>query len=239
MLQLLTNQKAGQSKESGGRAARRACFAAAFALVPVWLMATGFAQAADEPTATTTGFRPLDLPYGATALDIDGDGQEDLAIRSWRDNGNASGYDVYQFVIRTEEASPTFVEERRGRERAGTLWQTVMIQDEGGNFFQPTVEERQSGACTLRSVRLVRAVSEDLTSLLLIVAEKEKSRDALTAVPVNLRFYSLSANADDLPGRPAWSFTPQQSVRTNDSFCDTDKAIDAVLGPVLETSKPE
>jgi len=177
--------------------------------------------------------KAVSLDYGPNALDLNQDGVEDQVSRLWRENFNGEGYDIYQFMIQAPKAEPTFVEERDGLKREESLWHTVMIEDNTGGFFLPTVEDRQSGHCALRTVRLLRFTEGSKAPFLLAIGEKKTQQESFASGPIEIQFYSLSINEDQSAGRPLYSFSPFTTVVTEDSYCDSAKAIEATLGQLL------
>lgn len=110
-----------------------------------------------------------------------------------------------------------------------SLYITVNGQWEAVTVFDADKERDQltssGGAdCVLHDFRLSQKSPQK--PFRLIVADREFGNSFVDVQPVVFRIYSLTNNADNMPGRPTWYFELRATRTSRKSYCDVGEAFD-------------
>lgn len=141
------------------------------------------------------------------------DGQPALALRAWRENYNAHGFDVVTFYVRAKDT---------GR---ASLQLVPLFQADSKERYELTAS---GGAdCQLSDFRLVQDSGKRSTRL--IVAERDLGPSFADPATVHFTYYELARNADGTPGRPPLYFKAGSKVDSKQTYCDVNDAFDKEL----------
>lgn len=188
-------------------------------------------------TAVGEAVRPLALPFGPTALDLNQDGQNDLVMRSWRESHNGDGYAILSFHVNSGPDAEIFTDARDAERdpapppRSGDLWETVMIETDRPGVFDDAIREAESGHCALRKAALFqpRLAGPDDDSVLLLVAEKRGYDSVFDRLSVSLTFHALAVDEIGVPGAPRYRFQRVHRLDTRERYCDAGVALEAFV----------
>lgn len=148
---------------------------------------------------------PVELKLGPNAVDLDGDGTQDLIVKARRENFNAHSSTHYAFY----------------RNAPSGAWEIVPIELSPTDALQLDVSTTEGADCILRDVRLHRAKDGRIE---LVVATREFGESYADSKPVTLAWFSLVRNDEELPGRPPVYFAKVGERTTVKPYCDVEKA---------------
>ena len=145
-------------------------------------------------------FRPGN---GITSLDLIGDGTQAMVVVGRRENFNAHSFDLASLYIRTH-----------------LQWQAVVLFDAEKETEQLIAA---GGAdCMLHDFRFLRQGPHK--PLELVVADRDYGDSFVDVRPVVFRIYSLTHNAEGLPGRPLWYYELRATRSSRKPYCDVGEA---------------
>jgi hypothetical protein len=145
-------------------------------------------------------------------------GEPAMAVRAWRENYNAHGFDVVSFYVRDKAAG----------EKA--FWNVVPVF---GQVLKGDTAERLEitvggGAdCVLHDFRLLR--SGDDKHVMLVIAQRDMGESFADAAPVHFTWYDLVRNEEEAPGDPWLSFRQTRVTQAMKPYCDVEDALDKEL----------
>jgi hypothetical protein len=150
------------------------------------------------------------------------DGQDAMAVRGWRENFNAHGFDVTSIFIQDGVA-----------DHAGS-WNIVPLFGRQSSAHHEDLHVIATGGadCQLHDFRLL--TTEDGKHAQLILAARDLGTSYAAAATVRFDFYVLTENTDGIPGYPKHYFLWQRSERSHSQYCDVNEAFDRELH--LDTS---
>ena len=156
-----------------------------------------------------TSFSPLRLRSGLNNIsNIAGDGRPGSISLTWRENGNAWGYDIYTVMV------------------AGS----VATHDDQTSF----VDQPHTGEDSIVSVRFAKGRYQNRTTLFALVAK----RDIVNSVPepakVEIKTYALVRNDAGL-GTP-YVFETVRKFSGSRLYCNAEMALKTELGLPLSGS---
>ena len=150
------------------------------------------------------------LPWGVTRVDLDGDGRQDMIVRSWRENHNAHGFSVYDVFV------------WKGK----TLHRVVVPKQNGGGYAL-SIASVQGADCVLRDVYLVRRQGRTM----LMLAERPLGQGYAAAETVTFSLLRVEELKQAVPGTPRFVLTKAEQKHTAKPYCDVDDAFRAEGGP--------
>jgi hypothetical protein len=132
-----------------------------------------------------------------------------MAVRSWRDNGNAHGFDVVSFYETGEQLNlvPLF--------SSGNDKEKYQLTVSGG------------ADCVLHDFRLLKAAGKKPAQL--IIADRDLSESYLEDNTVHFTYYDLVEGDRGAVGAPPLSFVATKNSVARHKFCDVNDAFDKEL----------
>ena len=149
------------------------------------------------------------LPWGITRTDLDGDGRQDIIVRSWRGNHNAHGFSVYDVFV------------WKGK----TLHRVVLPKREGEGYAL-SMTSVQGADCVLRDVYLVRRQGRAT----LMLAERPLGQGYAAAETVTFSLLRVEEMKEAVPGTPNFVLRKVEQKHTAKPYCDVDDAFRAEAG---------
>ncbi|KAF1008283.1 MAG: hypothetical protein GAK28_01264 [Luteibacter sp.] len=191
-----------------------------------WLAAALFVTCAAQ--ADSVG-APRVIPVNNGPNDITLAGQPAMAMRAWRENFNAHGFDVISFYVR---------ESSEGK----STWNLVPVfsnSPKGGDDEKLTIGVSGGADCTLHDFRLLR--SADGKTETLVIAQRDAGESYADAALVHFTWYNLTKNEDGLVGYPALYFKQARETQAKKRYCDVNEAFQHELhfGKRSGTGGPE
>jgi hypothetical protein len=162
------------------------------------------------------GLKVLPVNNGVNQLTLLG--EPAMAVRAWRENYNAHGFDVVSFYVRDKAAG----------EKA--FWNLVPMF---GQVAKADISEHLEitvggGAdCVLHDFRLLR--SDDDKRVMLVIAQRDMGDSFADAAPVHFTWYDLTKNEDEAPGEPWLYFRQTRTSQATKPYCDVEEAFDKEL----------
>lgn len=162
------------------------------------------------------GLKVLPVDNGVNQITLLG--EPAMAVRAWRENYNAHGFDVVSFYVRDKAAG----------EKA--FWNVVPVF---GQVAKADAAERLEitvggGAdCVLHDFRLLH--SDDDKHVMLVIAQRDMGDSFADAAPVHFTWYDLAKNEDEAPGEPWLSFRQTRTTLATKPYCDVEEAFDKEL----------
>jgi hypothetical protein len=154
------------------------------------------------------------IDNGETRLALNG--QRAFAMRAWRENYNAHGFDVVTFYVRAKD------------EAGESLHLVPLFQTEAGNIKERYEITASGGAdCQLHDFRLVQQNGQQSTRL--IVADREYGDTFVSPGIVHFTYYDLAQNTDGVPGLPPLYFEARKRLDSRQVYCDVNEAFDKEL----------
>ncbi|WP_439889739.1 hypothetical protein ACS7SF_10545 [Ralstonia sp. 25C] len=168
--------------------------------------------------AAQAGYTLMPVHNGVNALKLRG--YDAIAVRAWRENFNAHGFDVVTFFVRDGAA---------GRAQPWSLVPVFRRGERGGNGEQEQLHITASGGadCLLHDFRLMLA--QGGKPAILILANREAGTSYAADANVRFDYYVLTENTDGTPGYPKLSFRWQKSQQARAQYCDVNRAFDQEL----------
>jgi hypothetical protein len=166
--------------------------------------------------ADTPGLKVLTVNNGVNQLTLLG--EPAMAMRAWRENYNAHGFDTVSFYVRDKAAG----------EQA--FWNVVPVfgQVTRGDTAERLEITVGGGAdCVLHDFRLLR--SDDDKRVMLVIAQRDMGDSFADAAPVHFTWYELTKNVDETPGDPWLSFRQARVTQAAKPYCSVEEAFDAEL----------
>jgi hypothetical protein len=166
--------------------------------------------------ADGAGLKVIPVDNGVNQLTLLG--EPAMAVRAWRENYNAHGFDVVSFYIRDKTAG----------EKA--FWNLVPVfgqagKSDGGERLEITIG---GGAdCVLHDFRLLR--SDDDKRVMLVIAQRDMGDSFADPAAVHFTWYDLAKNEDEAPGEPWRYFRQTHVTQATKPYCDVEEAFDKEL----------
>lgn len=166
--------------------------------------------------ADSAGLKVLPVDNGVNQLTLLG--EPAMAVRAWRENYNAHGFDVVSFYVRDKTAG----------EKA--FWNLVPVfgqvaKADASEHLEITVG---GGAdCVLHDFRLLH--SDDDKRVMLVIAQRDMGDSFADAAPVHFTWYDLTKSEDEAPGEPWLSFRQTRTTQATKPYCDVEEAFDKEL----------
>lgn len=143
-------------------------------------------------------------------------GQPALAVRAWRENYNAHGFDMITFYVHAKGAT------------GGPLHLVPLFGSDKGNDKERDEVIANGGAdCLLRDFRLVQDSGKASTRL--IVAERAFGDSFVSPGTVHFTYYDLTENTGGLVGWPPLYFKAVKTTDSKQPYCDVNDAFDKEL----------
>lgn len=196
-----------------------------------WLAALALACPAAQAAQTTapapsardfSHAQVIPITNGPNAIDIDGDGRNDLVFDAHRDNFNAHSFEHITFYLQVAPDTG-----KTGASAAKTSgWNVVpFFSKEGPQFVAfDTVE---GADCWLRDMVLLRNLDGSVT---MIVADRDMGTSYADKAHMNFSIYRVAYNKEGLAGSPPVYFQRTDHFQGKHLYCDADHAIAAELG---------
>lgn len=143
-------------------------------------------------------------------------GKEVLAVRAWRENFNAHGFDTVTLFVND-----------------GGVWQVMPVMYPAAKGAKTDTDERieigaSGGAdCQLRDFRLVQPAGGKGARL--VVGAREFGESFADAATVHFDYYDLTENTDEEVGDPRFYFKHVKRVDATKKYCDVNEAFDKEL----------
>lgn len=171
---------------------------------------------AGTSAGTSAGLKPVLIDNGINQLTLLG--EPAMAVRAWRENYNAHGFDVVSFYARDKATGekafwnlvPVF-----GQLAKGDLAERLEITISGG------------ADCVLHDFRLLR--SDDDKRVVLVIAQRDMGDSFADPAPVHFTWYDLARNEDEAPGDPWLAFHQTRVTQASKAYCDVEDAFDKEL----------
>lgn len=179
-------------------------------------LALAFCAVAYAAPATESA-RVIPVNNGITALKLQG--QRAMAVRAWRENFNAHGFDVVTLYMQDGGAKPG-------------AWNIVPVFDHDSARPEHLEIVVSGGAdCLLRDFRLVSTADGKSTSL--VTATREMGESYADPAKVRFDYYVLTSNDEGSAGRPRMYFEWKKSRVASRPYCDVNEAFrdELHLGP--------
>lgn len=154
------------------------------------------------------------LNYGSNAIDLDGDGNSEQIVKSWRENFNAHGYHSYLFL-----------ENRKSDNGQITSTITILAPDKG--LHRDMARSSEGADCTVTDYTLVQA--NDESALVLLKSSRPTTDGYGGKHPVTFEFYKLARNEESIPGDPHRYWQRYKSITSKQTYCDVHNAMKAEL----------
>jgi hypothetical protein len=172
--------------------------------------------ASSTVAAEGAGLKVVPVDNGINQLTLLG--EPAMAVRAWRENYNAHGFDVVSFYVRDKATGekafwnivPVF-----GQAAKGELSERLEITVGGG------------ADCVLHDFRLLR--SDDDKRVMLVVAQRDMGDSFADPAAVHFTWYDLSKNEDEAPGEPWLYFKQTRVTQATKPYCDVEEALDKEL----------
>jgi hypothetical protein len=172
--------------------------------------------ASSTVAADGAGLKVLPVNNGVNQLTFLG--EPAMAVRAWRENYNAHGFDVVSFYARDKAAG----------EKASWNLVPVFGQVANANASERLEITVGGGAdCVLHDFRLLR--SDDDKRVMLVIAQRDMGDSFADAAPVHFTWYDLARNEDEAPGEPWLSFRQTRTTQAAKTYCDVEEAFDKEL----------
>jgi hypothetical protein len=166
--------------------------------------------------AEGAGLKVVPVDNGVNTLTLLG--EPAMAVRAWRENYNAHGFDVVSFYVRDKAAG----------EKA--FWNLVPVFGQAGKGeLSERLEITIGGGadCVLHDFRLLR--SDDDKRVMLVVAQRDMGDSFADPAAVHFTWYDLAKNDDEAPGEPWLSFRQTRVTQATKPYCDVEEAFDKEL----------
>ncbi|WP_322044403.1 carbapenem self-resistance protein CarG family protein [Paraburkholderia sp. J67] len=163
------------------------------------------------------GARVIPVNNGINTLKLQG--QHAMAVRAWRENFNAHGFDVVTMYVQDGGAKPG-------------AWNIVPVFDHDAVKPEHLEIVASGGAdCMLRDFRLVSAADGKSTSL--VTATRDMGDSYADAAKVRFDYYVLTENDEGSAGHPRMYFEWKSSRTASRPYCDVNDAFrdELHLGP--------
>jgi hypothetical protein len=185
---------------------------------PTWfrLLALIVLVASSTVAADGAGLKVVPVNNGVNQLTLLG--EPAMAVRAWRENYNAHGFDVVSFYARDKTAG----------EKA--FWNLIPVfgQAAKGDPTERLEITVGGGAdCVLHDFRLLH--SDDDKQVMLVIAQRDMGDSFADAAPVHFTWYNLVRNEDEAPGEPWLTFRQTRTTQAAKPYCDVEQAFDAEL----------
>jgi hypothetical protein len=141
-------------------------------------------------------------------------GKELLAVRGWRENFNAHGFDTVNFYLHAPDGTWHLV--------------PVMVPAAKGLPAEQAGVGASGGAdCQLRDFRLIDARGGKPAQL--ILADREFGESFADAATLHFDYYELAENTEGVVGDPLYWFRHVKHVDAPKPYCDVNDAFDKEL----------
>lgn len=165
-------------------------------------------------THAASGDKVVLVPNGPHPIKLAG--KDVLAIRAWRENFNAHGFDTVTLFVND-----------------GGLWQVMPVMYPPSKGAKGDTDERieigaSGGAdCQLRDFRLVQPAGGKGARL--IVGDRDFGESFADDATVHFDYYDLTENTDENVGFPRFYFRHVRRVDAAKKYCDVNEAFDKEL----------
>ncbi len=180
------------------------------------LLVLGTLVATSAVAADTPALKVLTVDNGVNQLTLLG--EPAMAVRAWRENYNAHGFDVVSFYVRDKAAG----------EKA--FWNVVPVFGQitkGGTAERLEITVGGGADCALHDFRLLH--SDDDKRVMLVIAQRDMGDSFADAAPVHFTWYELAKNEDETPGEPWLSFRQARVTQATKPYCNVEDAFDKEL----------
>lgn len=175
----------------------------------LWLLAALFTTCAAQADSIDA---PRVIPVNNGPNQITLAGLPAMAMRAWRENYNAHGFDVVSFYVRdTADATSS--------------WNIVPVfanAPKNGDTEKLNITVGGGADCTLHDFRLLR--SADGKTETLVVAQRDAGESYADAALVHFTWYNLTKNDDGDVGYPALYFKQARETQAKKRYCDVNEA---------------
>lgn len=142
-------------------------------------------------------------------------GRNIVAVRAWRENYNAHGYDVVTFYAARQDPS-----------KGGLDLVPLLPSAQGGEKEHDEVVVNGGADCLLRDFRLVRG---DQGVVQLILADRDFGDSFVSPGTVHFTYYALTRNTDQSVGWPPLYFAAGKKSDSRQAYCDVNEAFEREL----------
>ena len=160
----------------------------------------------------------IDIANGPNAIDIDGDGRNDLVFSAHRSNFNAHDFEHITFYMQDHYDSNEAPEK--------SLWEVVPFFTQDGPEYV-AFDTVEGADCRLRDLVLLRSPGGAVS---VVVADRDMGASYADKARMTFSIYRVARNADGEPGSPKVYFERIDHFRSKNLYCDADHAIAAELG---------
>jgi hypothetical protein len=159
------------------------------------------------------GYTVVPVSNGVNKLTLDG--HEAMAVRAWRENFNAHGFDVVTFYFRDRS------------DDGKTTWNLVPVFDQDDSRERDMLTVSGGADCQLHDFRLLQA--DGRRPVRLVLADRDMGDSYADGATVHFSYYELARNEDDSPGRPTLYFKAWKTTVAAHKYCDVNEALDKEL----------
>jgi hypothetical protein len=141
------------------------------------------------------------------------DGKKAFALKAWRENFNAHGFDVVSFYVRYD-----------------SKWNIVPLfgaYDNKHEIEQDYLTIGGGADCMLHDFRLLKSSSNH--TMRIIVADRELGGSYADPDTVHFSYYKLEKNLDGIFGQPLLYFNFKKATRAKRKYCDVNDAFNKEL----------
>ncbi|MET0934664.1 MAG: hypothetical protein ABWX83_01665 [Luteibacter sp.] len=141
-------------------------------------------------------------------------GKELLAVRGWRENFNAHGFDAVSLYIHAPEGT----------------WHVVPVMVPNGKESpteRPVIGASGGADCQLKDFRLIDAANGKPAQL--VIGERDFGESFADPAPVHFDYYELTENTAGDVGDPLYWFRHIRRVDAARPYCDVNEAFDKDL----------
>lgn len=172
------------------------------------------------PTADLDANKWIVVPLknGINSIDLNGDGVQDMVIKSRRENYNAHGKSIYHFFV-----------ELKSSDGATEKWNLVPFT-EGSPKERHGLGTHEGADCVLGEIRLVRDTGRLEFPLIVIYADRKLGESYVATETVTFSVYELKHNHEGIPGWPTFYFERRNVTEAKRKYCDVNDAFEKELG---------
>ena len=164
--------------------------------------------------ALVTGFLPAsayaghiqNIANGITVIDIDGDGQKENILKTWRENFNAHGFSI--LLITSQKNGKTEI---------------VPFFENDKEFY--TLKTNEGADCILTDY----IIYNNQVDIYLIRAQRDLGNSYVDELPVIFTRFKIKENNTGEGGVPALSMAVDKKWTSKKSYCDVNEAIKAEI----------